>query len=181
MSELNKAQPTPALVALAHARDALVAVTERAEAMHAQQSAILVKISDAKAAGAAALSDFRASKIDEATAALRKASADADEADLQNLASQGAAALLTVNAEQSHARSLAAQAEKNARQEENILIAKTLDARIQELQSLFVDAIKSRVAIEGIIKPTPFGSNSCFRVFQASAQLKSIVVNSVVM
>ncbi|WP_176058136.1 hypothetical protein [Paraburkholderia sp. BCC1876] len=180
MSEL-KAQPTPALIALANARDALVAVTERAEAMHAQQSAILVKISDAQAAAAKALSDFRAGKIDEATAALRKASADADEADLQNLASQGAAALQAVNAEQARARSLAAQAEHNARHEESTLAAKALDDHIRELEAKLVEAVKARVALQNMIAPVKFAQNSCFKVYRASEQLKSIVVHSVIL
>lgn len=82
---------------LAEARAALVKATEKTEQAHCARSALLVRKSEAETKAAAALSDFRAGKIDEATASLRKGAADADAKDLGALIEQGAATLQKLN------------------------------------------------------------------------------------
>jgi hypothetical protein len=158
---------------LAAARAALVAATEKAEEAHATHSRLLVRKSECEALSAAALADFRAGKIDESTAALRKASADADAKDLAALIEQGAAHLQNLNSEVAKAKARAAQAESDAKREEHELLAIELDRQIAQLEQAFLTAHAERARVEKALKPRHNGST--FGYYQHSQALDQLV------
>ncbi|MCX4137906.1 hypothetical protein M0D68_06905 [Paraburkholderia sp. SEWSISQ10-3 4] len=135
---------TQALNNLAHARANLTATAERAEQAHAAQSKLLVRRSEAESLAAAAFSDFRAGKISEEVAALRKASAEADANDLKALIDQGAAALVQLNANLAAAQAAERKAESVARREEDEATASTLTSHIDNLKKLHAEAVDER-------------------------------------
>ncbi|WP_152693213.1 hypothetical protein [Caballeronia mineralivorans] len=137
---------------------------------------MLVRKADAEAASAAALTDFRAGKIDQATASLLKASADADVQDLQALIDGSATVLTAINDELAQAQAKAAQAETAARNEELALVAKELDEQIQALEKVFLDAIRERGRIYAKQNPKSSGSiGSAFNFYRASPELDALV------
>jgi hypothetical protein len=161
---------------LAAARADLVTATEKAEAAHAAQTKLLTRKAESEAAAAAVFSDYRAGKITEEVAALRKAGHEADAADLAVLIEQGAAALAAVNAEQARAQSLAAQAETAARNEELALVAKELDTQIQKLEQTFLAAIAERGRIYAAQNPRATSAiGSTFNFYKASQALDALV------
>jgi hypothetical protein len=135
---------TQALNNLAHARANLTAATERAEQAHAAHSNLLVRRSEAESLAAAAFSDFRAGKISEEVAALRKASAEADASDLKELIDQGAEALVQLNADLAAAQAVERKAESAARSEEDAATASTLTSHIDNLKKLHAEAVYER-------------------------------------
>lgn len=165
-----------AIQVLAQARADLVAASEAADAAHAAQTKLLTRKAEAEAAAAAALSDFRANKIDQATAALLKASNDADAADLAVLIDKGAAVLLGINSELERVRAKAAQAETAARNEELALVAKEIDTQIQTLEKTFLAAIRERGRIYAAQNPRGSGNiGSSFNFYKPSQALEQLV------
>jgi hypothetical protein len=165
-----------AIFALAAARAALVAAAEKADSAHKAQSQLLVRKADAEAASAAALTDFRAGKIDQATAALLKSAADADVVDLQALIDGSAPVLASINDELAQAQSKAAHAEKASRDEELALVAKELDAQIQALEAAFLAAVRERGRVYAQQNPRSSGAiGSSFNFYKASQALDSLV------
>lgn len=164
-----------AILALAEARAAIVTATEKAESAHAAQSALLVRKTEAETAAAAALSDFRAGKIDEATASLRKASADADSKDLGALIDQGAAHLLTLNQAVQAANSRLVQAEAAAKREEHELLAIELDKQIKALEAAFIAAHAERWRVAKALDPRQAGSSFCY--YTPSKELDQLIRN----
>jgi len=135
---------TQVLNNLAHVRVNLTATAERAEQAHAAQSKLLVRKSEAESLAAAAFSDFRAGKISEEVAALRKASAEADANDLKELIDQGAAVLVQLNADLAAAQAVERKAESAARSEEDAATASTLTSHIDNLKKLHTEAVDER-------------------------------------
>ncbi|MFL9987662.1 hypothetical protein [Paraburkholderia sediminicola] len=158
---------------LAAARAAVVTATERAEAAHAAQSKLLVRKSECEAASVAALADFRAGKINEATASLRKAAADADTGDVAALVAQGAAVLQGLNSAVSQAKSLEKQAEHDFKREEWTLAASELDKQIAQLEQTFLAAHAERARLHKALNPRHNGST--FGYYEHSQALDQLV------
>jgi hypothetical protein len=167
-------QVTPALSHLAAARADFAAAGEKAQAAHAAHSALLVRLTEAQTRSAAALTEYRAGKIDEATASLRKASADADAQDLQTLIDGSAPVLASLDQALTDAQSRATQAEAGARKEEHQIAAKALDAQIAELEKTFLAAIGARYQLH-IAMNSNRGGQSTFTFFRASQALDALV------
>lgn len=167
-----------AIHALAEARAALVTATEKAEAAHAAQSKLLVRKSECEASAATALADFRAGKIDEATASLRKASADADAKDLAALIAQGAMHLQNLNHSVAAGKAHAAQAEQAARIEELGLAAVALDKQIAKLEATFLAAMAERYRLHMQTNGTR-GSQSTFGFYEPSRAMKELITRNV--
>lgn len=158
---------------LAAARAAVVTATERAEAAHAAQSKLLVRKSECEAASVAALADFRTGKIDEATASLRKASADADATDVSALVAQGAAVLQGLNSAVAQAKASEKQAEHDFKREEWALAASELDKLIAQLEASFLAAHAERSRLHKALNPRHNGST--FNYYQHSQALDQLV------
>jgi hypothetical protein len=138
------ATPTPAIQALAAARNRLAEHAERSQSAHAAHSQLLIRKSEAEAAAASALADHKAGKITEEVAALRKASAEADANDLKALIDQGAAVLVQLNADLAAAQAAERKAESAARKEEDEATASTLTSHIDNLKKLHAEAVDER-------------------------------------
>lgn len=162
-----------AIHALAEARAALVTATEKAEAAHGAHSKLLVRKSECEAAAATALADFRAGKIDEATASLRKASADADAQDLAALIAQGGEHLRNLNIAVSSARTRDGDAELAAKKEEWSLSTAVLDKQIAQLEASFLAAHAERARLQKALNPRHNGST--FGYYQHSQALDQLV------
>ncbi|MGF6994655.1 hypothetical protein [Paraburkholderia sp. GAS32] len=163
---------------LAAARANLVTATERAEAAHAAQSKLLVRKSECEAAAATALADFRAGKIDEATASLRKASADADAKDIAGLIDQGAAHLATLNRDVIARKGDAAQAENEFKREEWTIETAVLDRQIAQLEATFLAAMAERYRLHMQINGSR-GSQSTFGFYEPSRAMKELITRNV--
>lgn len=138
---------------LANVRASLVKSTEKAEAAHSAHSALLVRKAEAEAKSAGALTDYRAGCIDEPTAALRKASADADLTDITALIAQSVPVLAGIN--EDHQRWVAkhATAEQNVRREELQMTAVAMDAQIKVIEQTLLEAIQARYEIKRKLDP----------------------------
>ncbi|MFM0647033.1 hypothetical protein PQR14_22135 [Paraburkholderia bryophila] len=137
-------QATPALQFLAQARATLAEAVERAEAAHATNNTLLVRLTEARAKSSEAVRDAKDKKIDEATAALRMSIAEADAKDTQALLDQLALVLVQLNAAVTHARAQATKAEVDARKEENEITANELTGHVNNLHAALTEAINER-------------------------------------
>jgi hypothetical protein len=164
---------TPALQRLAAARAAFAEAGERSQATHQQHSALLVRLSEAQTASATALSDFRAGKITEEVAALRKASSDRDVIDLNALIEQGGHLLAAVDAALTQAQTRAAEAEAGARKEELLIAAAALEKQIKELEATFLSAIAERDRVQRALNPRHNGST--FGYYQPTLEMQELV------
>jgi hypothetical protein len=162
---------------LAEAGAALVTATENAEAAHGAQSKLLVRKSECEAAAATALADFRAGKIDEATASLRKASADADASDLAALIAQGAAHLQGLNQAVIAVKARADTAEHAAKKEEWALAAGELDKQIAKLEATFLAAMAERYRLHAQINGNR-GAQSTFNFYQPSVAMQQLITRN---
>jgi hypothetical protein len=162
---------TPALQRLAAARAAFAEAGERSQATHQQHSALLVRLSEAQTA--TALSDFRAGKITEEVAALRKASSDRDVIDLNALIEQGGHLLAAVDAALTQAQTRAAEAEAGARKEELLIAAAALEKQIKELEATFLSAIAERDRVQRALNPRHNGST--FGYYQPTLEMQELV------
>jgi len=163
--------------ALAEARAALITATEKAEAAHGAQSKLLVRKSECEAAGATALTDFRAGKIDEATAALRKASADADAKDLAALIEQGATPLQNLNHSVAAVKARATKAEQDAKVEEWNLAAVELDKQIAKLEATFLAAMAERYRLHMAVNGNR-GGQSTFNFYQPTRSMTELITRN---
>lgn len=161
--------------ALAEARTTYVAATERSEQAHAAQSQLLVRKSEAEAAAAQALSDFRAGKITEEVAGLRKASAEADAKDLAALIEQGAAALLKINQVLQVAKRTANDAEREAKREEFQLAANSLDEQLKQIEETFLACLAERARVQLMLTGVKSHAQSLFQYWQPSLELQNAV------
>jgi len=136
-----------------------------------------VRLSEAEAKSAEAVSLHRAGKIDEATAALRKAAADVDCADLHALIGSSAPMLATIN--ESHQRCLkqTADAEDAARREEMMLTAADLDGQIAQIEQTFLAAMAERYRVHVAMKGTGAGQ-STFAFYKPSMALDRLIRNN---
>ncbi|MFC5427632.1 hypothetical protein ACFPTO_02215 [Paraburkholderia denitrificans] len=174
--------PTPALVAVAAAREAFVTASTASQAAHQQHSKLLVRLTEAKTQADEALSDFRAGKIDEATASLRKASAEADANDLLNLVNESAAKLAQVDAAMNAAKSREIKAEQDANREEHEMLARDLDRAIASAEKEFLALVarRSQVYIALHIAEhgkAPLQQSSTIQFYEPSNALKDLVKN----
>ncbi|MFM0088923.1 hypothetical protein PQR46_18610 [Paraburkholderia sediminicola] len=165
---------------LAAARAAVVTATERAEAAHVTQSKLLVRKSECEAASVAALSDFRAGKIDEATASLRKAAADADAGDVAALVSQGAAALQSLNVEVSHARAREKEAEHDFKREELSIAASELDKKLMQIEETLLECLAERARVQHLVTGKVNDADSLHRYWKPTKELAGAVTQSIV-
>jgi hypothetical protein len=168
---------TPALQHLAAARAEFAAAGENAQAAHQAHSALLVRLTEAQTRSAAALSDFRANKIDESVAGIRKAAADADAADLQSLIDQSAPVLASLDQALTDAQTRATQAETGARKEEHQIAAKDLDVRIAELEKTFLAAIGARYQVHLALNGNR-GGQSTFAFYNPSKAMQELITRS---
>ena len=166
-----------AIHALAEARAALVAAIEKAEAANFAHSKLLVRKSEAEAASTAALTDFRAGKITEEVAGIRKASADADARELGTLIEQGAEHLQRLHQDVNSAQARATKAEGAAKREEHELLAIELDKQIANLEASFLAALAERDRIQKALNPRHNGST--FGYYQHSQALDQLVRRNV--
>jgi hypothetical protein len=166
-----------AIQELAEARAAFVTANEEAEVAHAAQSKLLVRKSECEADAATALADFRAGKIDEATASLRKASADADAKDIAALIEQGVEHLQNLNVAVADARAVAAKAEHAAKKEEWALAAAVLDKQIAKLEATFLAAMAERYRLHMQINGNR-GSQSTFNFYQPSRAMSELIARN---
>lgn len=169
-----------AIHALAEARAALVTSTEKAEAAHGAQSKLLVRKSECEANAATALADFRAGKIDEAAASLRKASAEADANDLSVLIAQGAAHLQNLNQAVSSARSLAAQAEQAAKLEENSIALAEMQKIVLAAEENYLASVAELARLWGLCNPKAMGKGSIWNFHNPSDETRRMVASSAV-
>jgi hypothetical protein len=137
----------------------------------------LVRKSECEAAAATALNDFRAGKITEEVAGIRKASADADAKDIGALISQGAAHLQNLNQAVSSAKARAAQAEQAAKVEEWGLAAVELDKQIAKLEATFLAAMAERYRLHMQISGIR-GSQSTFNFYQPSRAMSELIARN---
>ncbi|MFX1716753.1 hypothetical protein [Paraburkholderia sp. A1RO-5L] len=160
---------------LAEARAAFVAATERSEQAHAAQSQLLVRKSEAEAAAATALSEFRAGRIAEEVAGLRKAAAEADAKDLVALIEQGAAALLKINQAVHAAKTRADEAERAAKREEHSLAAAELDKSLKQIEETFLACLAERARVQHLLTGKPSHLQSLFQYWQPTKELTEAV------
>jgi predicted transglutaminase-like cysteine proteinase len=166
-----------AIQALAEARAAFVAENEKAEAAHGAQSKLLVRKSECEATAATALNDFRAGKIDEATAALRQSVANADAKDLGALIAQGAAHLQALNQAVNAAKAHADTAEHAAKKEEWALAAVELDKQIAKLEATFLAAMSERYRLHIAINGNR-GGQSTFGFYEPSRSMTELITRN---
>ncbi|WP_168794442.1 hypothetical protein [Paraburkholderia aromaticivorans] len=167
-----------AIYALAEARAALVAAVENAESANFAHSKLPVRKSEAEAASAAALTDFRANRITEEVAGIRKASADADAKDLRALIDQGAAHLARLHQDVNSAQARAIHAESEAKREEHQLLAIELDKQIQALEAAFLAAVAERYRVFRALNANR-GGQSTFTFFKPSQALDQLIKQNV--
>jgi hypothetical protein len=179
MQESN-VKPTPALLALAAAREALVVATEKAEAAHSAQSKLLVRKSEAEAVAAGALADFRSGKIDEATASLRRASAEADAQDLAALIEQGSATLQRLNVDAAGAAATCREAEGAAKTEEFDIALTQLKLQAMQAELALVATLAELGRVNRLRNPVGQSSLSLFNVWSATPALKEAVNRHIV-
>lgn len=172
---------TQALENLARARaahaDAAVSLDQAVQA----NSALLVRAAEARAKIEEAVREAKANGDATGKWALQLRMATDDEADINALIAQSQATLNARNGALSSAGTAIQSAEQMARREEAEIHARELDSLVRELEGKLVEAVKARVALQNMIAPVKFAQNSCFKVYRASEQLKSIVVHSVIL
>lgn len=169
---------TQALENLARARASHIDAGVSLQAATDANSALLVRLSEAKARETEAV---RLAKADGDTAgkhALALRLALDDQADIQALISQSQGVLNSRNAALSQANAAVQTAELNARKEEAEIQASELDALIRELDAKLVQAVQARLACHLATNPRSMSRMSVFTLYTPSKALKSICVNS---
>jgi len=165
---------------LAECRAALVTATENAEAAHGAQSKLLVRKSECEANAAAALADFRAGKIDEATASLRKASFDADAKDLSALIAQGAAHLQGLNvlvANRKHSANIADQA---AKLEENSMALAEMQKLVLAAEENYLASVAELHRLYVSVNGKSLGNGTVWKCHQPTAEHRALVTSNAV-
>lgn len=160
---------------LAEARAVYAAATERSEQAHAGQSQLLVRKSEAEAAAAAALSDYRSGKITEEVAGIRRASAEADAKDLAVLIEQGAAALLKINQVLQAAKRTSDEAERAAKREEHQLATDALDAQLKQIEETFLACLAERAHVQFMLTGVKSHAQSMFQYWEPTKELRDAV------
>jgi hypothetical protein len=174
-NHIEETKATPSLIALAAARDLLAKAAEASEAAHASQTKLLTKRSELQAAATSALGDFRAGRIDEATAALRKSVAEADLVDAEAMINSGAANLQQLGGALAHAQKVAAEAERAAKREEHSLLAAALDKSLREIEEAFVACLAERARVQYLLTGKQSTASSLFSYWAPSADLSQAV------
>jgi hypothetical protein len=169
-----------AINALAAARDALVNLTEKSEAMHGQQSQLLMKLSEAQARSTEALRLARASGDEGGKHALAMKIADQDAADLQALVDQGAQALLEANCALALAKEAESRAVHTARREEMTMTATELDKALKDIETQFLACMAERARVQHLITGQVDKLSSCFTYWKPSKDLFDLVTRHVV-
>jgi hypothetical protein len=166
---------TQALENLARARAAHTDAGVSLQAAADANSALLVRLSEAKAREAEAV---RLAKADNDPTGKQAMALD-DQADIQKLIAGSQALVNTRNTDLSHATNAVQSAELAARREEADIQVGELDAMIAELEGKLIEAIRARLVVQNTLNPTRFGQNSTFKIYTPNPTLKGIVVNSV--
>lgn len=169
-----------AIHALAEARAAVVAATEKAEAAHGAHSKLLVRKTECEAAASAALADFRAGKITEEVAGVRKASADADANDLAGLIAQGAAHLQGLNQAVSSARASAAQAEQAAKHEENSIALAEMQKIVLANEEAYLASVAELHRLYCAVNGRGPGNGTTWKSHQPTAELRALATSHAV-
>jgi hypothetical protein len=162
---------------LAAVRASLATSSEKVDEAHKAHSALLVRLSEAEAKSAEAVSLHRAGTIDEATAALRKSIADADAADIRALIESSVPVLAALNAEHQRLIQQATDAESVARREEGQLAASALDEQIKQIEQTLLSALAERFRIHVVLNGTR-GGQSLFSIWKPLDALKSAVTQN---
>jgi hypothetical protein len=170
---------TQALENLARARAAHTDAGVSLQAAADANSALLVRLSEAKAREAEAVRLAKADNDPTGKQAMALRLALDDQADIQKLIAGSQALVNTRNTDLSHATNAVQSAELAARREEADIQVGELDAMIAELEGKLIEAIRARLVVQNTLNPTRFGQNSTFKIYTPNPTLKGIVVNSV--
>lgn len=137
-------QATHALQVLAAARSALTTAAKRLDEATRENSALLVRLTEAQARSAEAFRLARANGDADGKYALAMKFADEDARDIQTLLDKSSLLIPTLNAEFNGAQIAANEAEAGARREEDEITANALTSHIDSLKKLHTEAVDER-------------------------------------
>ena len=172
---------TQALENVARARlDQTEAATSLESATQAN-SALLVRLSEAKARIEQAVRETKAGGDASGKWAMQLRLSTDDQSDIQSLLNQSQMALNARSTALSAATAAVQSAERAARREEVEIHASELDGLIVELESKLCEAIKARVIAHNTLNPpSRFGSQvACHKFYTPTRLLKNIVEHAV--
>jgi hypothetical protein len=172
---------TAALEGVARARLAQTEAATSLESAQQANSALLVRLSEAKARIEEAVRETKAGGDALGKWAMQLRLSTDDQGDIQNLLNQSHAVLNTRSAALSTATAAVTSAQRDAHKEEVSIHAIELDSLIVELESKLCEAIKARlIAYNMFNPPSRFGSQSaCHKFYTPSRLLKNIVERAV--
>lgn len=168
---------TQALANLARARAAHTEAGTSLQAAADANSALLVRLTEARAHGEEAVREAKEKGDPLGKWAMQLRLSQDDQADIQNLLNQSQAALNTRNAALSSATAALRSAEATAHKEEAEIQARELDAVIAELDAKLCQAVQARLQCHLASNPRSVSRTSVFTLYTPSPLLKNIVVN----
>jgi hypothetical protein len=172
---------TAALEGVARARLAQTEAATSLESATQANSALLVRLSEAKARIEQAVRETKAGGDASGKWAMQLRLSTDDQADIEFLLNQSQTALNARSTALSTATAAAQSAERDARREEVEIHASELGGLIRELEAKLCEAIKARVIAHNTLNPpSRFGAqNSCHKLYTPSRLLKNIVEHAV--
>jgi hypothetical protein len=165
---------------LAASRALVVQATTASENQQTGHTRLLVKRSELQATAAAALSDHRAGKIDEPTAALRKSVAEADLADLEVMIQASADKLRDLNVALAAVRADCAQCEKDAKLEENSMALLAMQKIVAANQEAYLASVAELHRVWVLCNPKDMAKGSIWKSHQPSDELRAMVVKNTI-
>ncbi|CAD6514131.1 hypothetical protein LMG28727_00847 [Paraburkholderia kirstenboschensis] len=168
---------TQSLENLARARAAHTEAGTSLQAAADANSALLVRLTEARARGEEAVRETKQGGDPAGKWAMQLRLSQDDQADIQNLLSQSQASLNTRNAVLSNATAALRSAEATAHKEEAEIQARELDAVIAELDAKLCQAVQARLACHLASNPRAVSRTSVFTLYSPSKMLKSICLN----
>jgi hypothetical protein len=169
---------TAVLENLARSRAAMTEAAANLEHATQANTALLVRLSEAKARSDEAVRETKASGDPTGKYAMQLRLAIDDANDINSLLAQSQVAMNERSAALRDATTAAKLAETAARREETEIQAAELDVLIRELDAKLCEAMQRRMDCHNILHPSPFSTTSCFKFYQASPMLKNIVSHS---
>lgn len=170
--------PTPALIALAAARDALVKATTESEAEHAEQTKRLAKAAELRAAAADALRAARANGDPDGKHAMAAKIAEADIADLGVVIETSAEKLTALGQVYRNAQAAAMKAEQEAKSEEHAIAYREMQKHVAALQESFVASVAELHRLWLLNNPKARQRQSTWACFTPTDELRALITGN---
>lgn len=177
---MSQVQVSPALMALAASRAAVVSATTASEEAQASHTKLLTRRSELQATSAEALRAARDNGDTDGKRALAIKIADLDLADLEVTIQASADKLRDLNVALAAARADCVQCEKDAKSEENFIALQAMQKIVAANEEAYLASVAELHRVWVLSNPKDMANGSIWKSHKPSDELRAMVVKNTI-